>query len=172
MSPAVRGYPECSGPRRSSAATRSSHSKSRRSSIGRSSSCVSARPAGHVRASRSQTGRSWARSTCSLRYGSAPTEGSTSSAQTSKREQASPGTRSAPHSGGFEEDRQMEALREMRCVACRSDAPTLTEAEIAELHPQVSEWEIVEQDGVKKLTRVFRFDDFAKALAFTNALGE
>jgi 4a-hydroxytetrahydrobiopterin dehydratase len=60
----------------------------------------------------------------------------------------------------------------MKCVACRSDAPTLTEAEIAELQPQVSGWEIVEQDGVKKLTRVFRFGDFAKALAFTNALGQ
>ena len=66
----------------------------------------------------------------------------------------------------------MEALKEMRCVACRSDAPTVTEAEIAELHPQISEWEIVEQDGVKKLTRVFRLDDFAQALAFTNALGQ
>ena len=60
----------------------------------------------------------------------------------------------------------------MSCVACRSDAPTVTEAEIAELQPQVPEWEIVEQDGVKKLTRVFRFRDFAGALAFTNALGE
>jgi 4a-hydroxytetrahydrobiopterin dehydratase len=66
----------------------------------------------------------------------------------------------------------VEALKEMRCVACRSDAPTVTEAEIAELQPQVSEWKIVEQDGVKKLTRVFRFDDFANALAFANALGE
>ncbi len=66
----------------------------------------------------------------------------------------------------------MGALREMSCVACRGDAPTVTEAEIAELHPQVSEWEIVDQDGIKKLSRVFRFDDFAKALAFTNALGE
>jgi 4a-hydroxytetrahydrobiopterin dehydratase len=66
----------------------------------------------------------------------------------------------------------MEALKEMRCVACRSDAPPVTEAEIAELQPQVSEWEILEQDGVKKLTRVFRFDDFAQALAFTNALGQ
>jgi 4a-hydroxytetrahydrobiopterin dehydratase len=60
----------------------------------------------------------------------------------------------------------------MRCVACRPDAPTVTEAEIAELHPHVSEWEIVEQEGIKKLSRVFQFDDFAKALAFTNALGE
>ena len=66
----------------------------------------------------------------------------------------------------------MKALREMRCVACRSDAPTVTEAEIAELQPQVPEWEITEQEGIKKLNRVFRFDDFAKALAFTNALGE
>ncbi|MGZ4416497.1 MAG: 4a-hydroxytetrahydrobiopterin dehydratase [Gaiellaceae bacterium] len=66
----------------------------------------------------------------------------------------------------------MEALKEMRCVACRSDAPTVTEAEVAELQPQVPEWELTEQEGIKKLSRVFRFDDFAKALAFTNALGE
>jgi 4a-hydroxytetrahydrobiopterin dehydratase len=66
----------------------------------------------------------------------------------------------------------MEALSGMKCVACRRDAPTVTEAEVVELHPQVSEWEIVEQEGIKKLNRVFRFDDFAKALAFTNALGE
>jgi 4a-hydroxytetrahydrobiopterin dehydratase len=59
----------------------------------------------------------------------------------------------------------------MKCVACRSDAPTVTEAEIAELQPQVPEWEIVDSDGIKKLTRVFRFGDFAEALAFTNALG-
>jgi 4a-hydroxytetrahydrobiopterin dehydratase len=66
----------------------------------------------------------------------------------------------------------MEALKEMRCVACRSDAPTVTEAEIAELQPQVPEWKITEQEGIKKLSRLFRFDDFANALAFTNALGE
>jgi len=66
----------------------------------------------------------------------------------------------------------MEALKEMRCVVCRSDAPTVTEAEIAELQPQVPEWEITEQDGIKRLSRLFRFDDFANALAFTNALGE
>ena len=60
----------------------------------------------------------------------------------------------------------------MRCVACRRDAPTVTDAEIAELQPQVPGWEITEEEGIKKLSRVFPFDDFAKALAFTNALGE
>ena len=66
----------------------------------------------------------------------------------------------------------MESLKEMRCVACRRDAPTVTEAEIVELQPQLPEWEITEQQGIKKLSRRFRFDDFANALAFTNALGE
>lgn len=63
-------------------------------------------------------------------------------------------------------------LAEMRCVACRADAPTVTEEEAAQLHPQVPDWELIEENGIKRLRRVFRFDDFAQALAFTNAVGE
>ena len=62
-------------------------------------------------------------------------------------------------------------LSAMECVACRRDAPTVTDGEIAELHPQVSQWELVEIDGIKRLQRVFSFDDFAAALAFTNGVG-
>ena len=62
----------------------------------------------------------------------------------------------------------METLTQMKCVACRKDAPPVTEAEIAEFRPQVSGWEIVELDGIKRLRRVFSFDDFAQALEFTN----
>jgi 4a-hydroxytetrahydrobiopterin dehydratase len=65
-----------------------------------------------------------------------------------------------------------EALTAERCVACRRDAPTVSDAEIAELRPQIPEWELVEQEGVKRLTRVFSFDDFAQALEFTNRVGE
>ncbi len=65
----------------------------------------------------------------------------------------------------------MAELTRQRCTACRSDAPRVTEAEIAELHPQVPEWELVEEDGIPRLRRVFRFDDFAGALAFTTAVG-
>src|SRR4029453_7187408 len=64
-----------------------------------------------------------------------------------------------------------EALTAEKCVACRRDAPTVTDAEIAELHPQVSDWELVELDGIKRLRGVFPFDDFAQALAFTDAVG-
>ncbi len=61
----------------------------------------------------------------------------------------------------------MEALAAATCVACRADAPTVTSEEIDELHPQVPEWELHELDGVARLRRVFSFDDFASALAFT-----
>ena len=59
----------------------------------------------------------------------------------------------------------------MHCVACRRDAPTVTEDELAELRPQVPDWELVEEDGIKRLRRDFAFDDFASALAFTNRVG-
>jgi 4a-hydroxytetrahydrobiopterin dehydratase len=65
-----------------------------------------------------------------------------------------------------------ERLAEQKCVACRRDAPTVTDDEIAELRPQIPEWDLFEEDGIKRLRREFRFDDFAEALAFTNAVGE
>ena len=66
----------------------------------------------------------------------------------------------------------METLTQMKCVACRKGVPTVTDAEIAEFHPQVSDWEIVELDAIKRLTRVYSFHDFAQALEFTNKVGE
>jgi 4a-hydroxytetrahydrobiopterin dehydratase len=65
----------------------------------------------------------------------------------------------------------METLTQMKCVACRKDEPTVTNAEIAEFQPQVSEWEILELDGIKRLRRVFSFADFVQALEFTNKVG-
>ena len=66
----------------------------------------------------------------------------------------------------------METLTQMKCVACRKGEPTVTDAEIAEFSPQVSDWEILELDEVKSLRRVFPFDDFAQALHFTRRVGE
>ena len=66
----------------------------------------------------------------------------------------------------------MGALTGMKCVACRRDAPKVTEAEIAEYHSQVSEWDLIERDEIKRLERLFQFDGFAEALAFANRVGE
>ena len=65
----------------------------------------------------------------------------------------------------------METLTQMKCVACSRDVPTVTDAEIAEFQPQVSDWELVELDGIKRLRRAFTFDDFLQALEFTNQVG-
>jgi 4a-hydroxytetrahydrobiopterin dehydratase len=65
----------------------------------------------------------------------------------------------------------MGELNREKCVACRSDAPPVTESEILELSPQVPQWTIL-RDGVMKLQRVFRFKNFAAAVAFTVKVGE
>lgn len=62
-------------------------------------------------------------------------------------------------------------LKEMKCVPCRGDEPSLTGPEIIELQPQVPEWQVVEQNGVKHLERTFKFKNFVQALDFTNQVG-
>ena len=66
----------------------------------------------------------------------------------------------------------MAQLHDGKCVPCRGGEPTLTEAEIIELQPQVREWQVVEREGVKRLERVFKFKNFAEALRFTDHVGE
>lgn len=65
-----------------------------------------------------------------------------------------------------------ERLAAMQCVPCRRGEPTVTEEELAEYRPQVPDWEIVEVEGVRRLTRTFRFPDFRTALDFTVRVGE
>ena len=62
-------------------------------------------------------------------------------------------------------------LEDEPCVACRRDSLPVAEAELAELHAQVPEWELIEEDGIRRLRRAFGFDDFAQALAFSNDVG-
>jgi 4a-hydroxytetrahydrobiopterin dehydratase len=47
----------------------------------------------------------------------------------------------------------------------------VTEADIAELRPEVRDWRLLERDGIARLERVFAFPSFADALAFTNRVG-
>ena len=65
----------------------------------------------------------------------------------------------------------MTQLYGEKCVACRRDSPSVTANEIAQLKPEVSDWELLDDAGIPKLDRTFRFGDFVSALAFTNAIG-
>jgi 4a-hydroxytetrahydrobiopterin dehydratase len=65
----------------------------------------------------------------------------------------------------------MDALTNEKCTACRRESPTVTEAEISELKPQIPEWTFLEREGINRLERVYRFANFAEALDFTNRIG-
>ena len=65
----------------------------------------------------------------------------------------------------------MTNLATGKCVACRAGEPTLTDAEIAELRPQLPDWQLKEVEGMRRLERVFKFKNFAQALEFTNKIG-
>ncbi len=65
----------------------------------------------------------------------------------------------------------MTKLAEMKCVACRGGEPTLTESQISQFMPQFPEWQVKEVNGEKRLERVFKFRNFAEALAFTDRVG-
>ena len=66
----------------------------------------------------------------------------------------------------------MSTLIQEKCVACRRDAPRVTESETAELKPQIPDWNLIEREGIPRLERAFSFPDFAQALDFTRKVGE
>lgn len=64
-----------------------------------------------------------------------------------------------------------EALADGTCEPCRKGAPPVTAEEIADLRPQIPDWELLDVDGVPRLEREFTFEDFAQALDFVNRVG-
>jgi 4a-hydroxytetrahydrobiopterin dehydratase len=73
--------------------------------------------------------------------------------------------------GDLAPEKKMEVLTSEKCTACRRDSPRVTPAEIEELKPQIAQWNMVEREEIPRLERVFRFPNFADALAFTNRVG-
>ena len=65
----------------------------------------------------------------------------------------------------------MSELTQQSCEACRADAPQVADEQMPELLAQVPEWMLVDSDGVKQLQRLYSFENFDRALAFTNEVG-
>ena len=64
----------------------------------------------------------------------------------------------------------MEDLADKRCLACEGGQPALTESQISDLLPGLSEgWRVVENHH---LEREWGFHDFSTALEFANLAGE
>jgi len=65
----------------------------------------------------------------------------------------------------------MAGLNNEKCEACRRDSPSVTDEEVAQLQPEIPDWELTHENGIPKLDRVFKFKDFQMALDFTSELG-
>ena len=66
----------------------------------------------------------------------------------------------------------MTDLSQQKCVACSGNSSKLSDKEIKEYQTQLPNWEIKEQDGEKRLERLYKFPNFMNALAFTQKVGE
>lgn len=66
----------------------------------------------------------------------------------------------------------MDKLETLHCEACRAGAPLVTADELTVLMLQIPEWKIQTRDNIMQLERVYRFNDFVKAMAFTQQVGE
>jgi 4a-hydroxytetrahydrobiopterin dehydratase len=63
----------------------------------------------------------------------------------------------------------MPDLAAKQCVPCRGGVPSLKGNELAALHRQVPQWNLVDEHHI---VRSFTFSDFRKALDFVNQVGE
>lgn len=71
----------------------------------------------------------------------------------------------------YGEDAMTNLTRET-CVACRADAPKVSDEELKTLLKEIPDWSIEIRDGVMQLEKCFAFPDFVRALSFTNQVGE
>ncbi len=65
----------------------------------------------------------------------------------------------------------MTNLAEMKSVGLKENEQPMSDSQVYQLMPQVPDWQLKEADGEKCLERVFKFKDFAQALAFTDKVG-
>jgi 4a-hydroxytetrahydrobiopterin dehydratase len=62
-----------------------------------------------------------------------------------------------------------EQLADKQCVPCRGGVPPVKGKELAALHKNIPQWDVVDEHH---LQRAFKFPDFKLALAFVNRVGE
>lgn len=65
----------------------------------------------------------------------------------------------------------MSNLADKTCEACRIGAPLATPEEIDTFMAELPDWQVIQVDGVNRLSRTFKFKNFVEALSFTDAVG-
>jgi 4a-hydroxytetrahydrobiopterin dehydratase len=65
----------------------------------------------------------------------------------------------------------MSRLSEEGCVPCREGGAPLAESDQQQLRTDVPAWSIDRIDGMPRLVRVFKFDNFTRAMRFAVVVG-
>ncbi len=66
----------------------------------------------------------------------------------------------------------MDELAQQHCSPVRADAPRLNDREIGQLKITLPSWRIYEKSGELRLEKVFEFEDFRKAVDFTDQVAQ
>jgi 4a-hydroxytetrahydrobiopterin dehydratase len=85
-----------------------------------------------------------------------------------RREGATEAQASRPTEG----EQEMDDLAQDKVQSYQEGESALEGEQIGELLSQLDGWEVVEQEGIKRLEREFEFPNFRTALAFTNQVGQ
>ena len=64
------------------------------------------------------------------------------------------------------------SLTKQHCEACRADAPKVSDEELAELIKEIPSWAPIIRDNIMMLERMYSFDNYQQAVAFTNQVAE
>lgn len=65
----------------------------------------------------------------------------------------------------------MDDLSSLTCRPCRGGEPPIPAEELNQRLREIPEWSLIDDGGVRKLTREFAFRNFREALAFTDRVG-
>lgn len=65
----------------------------------------------------------------------------------------------------------MTELATKECVACRADAPKVSDERLAELIKEIPDWTPIVRDDVMQLERIYKFKNFKRALDFSVRVG-
>ncbi|MEM8603547.1 MAG: 4a-hydroxytetrahydrobiopterin dehydratase [Cyanobacteria bacterium P01_H01_bin.121] len=66
----------------------------------------------------------------------------------------------------------MSELVEQKCVPCEGNVQPLSDQDIEIMQTQVPGWDVVTEDGSKRLRKVYKFKDFVTAMDFANRVGQ
>jgi 4a-hydroxytetrahydrobiopterin dehydratase len=63
-------------------------------------------------------------------------------------------------------------LQDEQCAPISAASQLLNNDDIEKLHKLVEGWDVIEENGEKRLKRSFKFKNFIEAMAFTNRVAE